>query len=262
MSDAPVITSRTNALVQRARRVAGGDERGFLALEGDRLVDDAISAGRAIEVVLVAHDRTDRARELERLGQRVQLVDAAIVEKVSSLETSPGILAIAPVPAALDLEKMSLDARTLILVVAGIADPGNLGALARAAEGFGATALVAISGGASPWSAKALRGSMGSLLRLPVASGMQAAVCSALFTKRGIRQVSAATRGGADPQSFDWKGPVALWITGETGAAPEIRARFETVTIPIAAQVESLNVTVAASIVLYCASRTRTRARG
>jgi TrmH family RNA methyltransferase len=262
MSEVPVITSRSNALVQRARRVVAGDLPGFMALEGDRLVDDAIRARHALEVVLVAHDRGDRARELERNGQLVKLVDASIVEQVSSLQASPGILAIAPVPPGIDLAAVELDARTLILVVAGIADPGNLGALARAAEAFGATAIVTLAGSASPWSTKALRGSMGSLLRLPVASAASAESCSALLAQRSVRQVGAATRGGTDPSELDWKGPIAIWITGETGAAPVTSTKLELVTIPIAERVESLNVTVAASILLYCAGRSPRRNRG
>jgi TrmH family RNA methyltransferase len=262
MDESAPITSRSNALVQRARRVVAGDESGFMALEGDRLVDDAIRARHALDVVLVAHDRVDRARELERGGQRVQLVDEAILQQVSSLHASPGILAIAPIPASVDLAAMPLDARTLILVVAGIADPGNLGALARAAEAFGATALVAIAGSASPWSTKSLRGSMGSLLRLRVASGRTAESCSELLARRNVRQVGAATRGGVDPAKLDWKGPIALWITGETGIAPQMGAKLELVTIPIAGEVESLNVTVAASILLFSASRSRVGAHG
>jgi TrmH family RNA methyltransferase len=262
MDELPVITSRSNALVQRARRVVSGDEPGFIALEGDRLVDDAIGAGREIEVVMLSAGRRDRAGELRQRGHRVQLVDPAIVEQVSSLDKSPGIIALAPVPKGVDLGALKLDVRTLVVVVAGVADPGNLGALARASEAFGATAIVALAGGASPWSTKALRGSMGSLLRLPVASSMETKACFALLARRKVRQVCAATRGGLDPQAFDWKGPIALWITGETGMAPDVGASFESVTIPIAERVESLNVTVAASIVLYCASRARANARG
>lgn len=262
MDETGVITSRTNALVQRARRVVGGDERDYLALEGDRLVDDAIRARRAIDVILVAHDRSARAHDLARAGQRVQLVDAGILDKISGLDTSPGILAVARVPDTVGLEHLQLDARTLMLVVAGVADPGNLGALARTAEALGASVLVALTGGASPWNAKALRGSMGSLLRLPVATGMSAAGCSTLLARRNVRQVGAVTRGGADPGTFDWRGPLALWITGETGAAPAVDMVLEGVTIPIASDVESLNVTVAASILLYCADRARKSARG
>ncbi|MBL8859724.1 MAG: RNA methyltransferase [Planctomycetes bacterium] len=262
MSPDAVIRSRSNALIQRARAAVAGNDRDTLALEGDRLIDDAVRARHEIEVVLVAHDRPDRALELERLEQRVQLVDADLLTRLSSLETSPGIIALAPTPKSIDLAQLTLDARTLVLVVAGIADPGNLGALARAAEGLGATALVILAGGASPWNPKALRGSMGSLLRLPIAHGVGADECSRTLGARSVRQVCAQTRGGADPLRFDWKGPLALWIGPETGQMPAVSARFEAVTIPIRSDVESLNVTVAASILLFAAGRVARSARG
>ena len=262
MSADAVIRSRSNPLVQRARAVVAGKERGVIALEGERLVEDALRGGRELEVVLVAHDRADLADSLAKRRVRVQLLDAELVAHVSSLETSPGILALAPTPVGFDPATLPLDARTLVLVVAGIADPGNLGALSRAAEAFGVTALVVLSGSASPWNGKALRGSMGSLLRLPVAHGLEAEACAKLLAQRHVRQVCAATRDGADPTRFDWKGPLALWVTGETGSIPEAAARFERLTIPIAAGVESLNVTVAASVLLFSAGRVRSDGRG
>lgn len=257
-----IIRSRANPLIQRARGVVAGKEKGSIALEGDRLVDDALRGGHALEVVLVAHDRADRAEELARSRVRVQLVDADLVAHVSSLEASSGIIAIAETPASIDVATIALDARTLIVVVAGIADPGNLGALARAAEAFGASALVVLAGSVSPWNAKALRGSMGSLLRLPVAHGLDAAACADSFARRSVRQACAATRGGVDPTRFDWKGPIALWITGETGVMPEAAKRFEALTIPMRAGVESLNATVAASVLLFAAGRVARNARG
>lgn len=259
MSADPVIRSRSNALVRRVRDVAAGKERGTLLLEGDRLVDDALRARRDLEVVLVADDRMERARELAAASQRVQVVDAGILAQVSMLESPPGIVALAPAPAAVDPSALPADPTTLVLVVAGVADPGNLGALARAAEAFGATALLSIAGGASPWNPKALRGSMGSLLRLPVASGLDAEACSRALAKRGFRQATAQTRGGVEPARFDWKGPLALWVGAETGALPVVTRRFEPVTIPIHASVESLNVTVAAAILLFAAGRTPRR---
>ncbi len=246
MSQEPVIRSRSNALIQRVKAVVAGKERGSIVLEGDRLVDDALAAKRDVEIVLVAHDRAERA---------VQLVDAQILAQLSTLETSPGILALASAPGSIDLATLALDARSLVLVVAGISDPGNLGALSRTAEALGATALVVVAGGASPWNPKALRGSMGSLLRLPVAHGLDADSCSAALARRSVRQVVAGTRGGVDPLKFDWKGPLALWVGAETGAMPTATKRFEAVTIPIRSDVESLNVTVAASILLFAAGR-------
>jgi len=255
MNGPETIRSRTNPLIQRVGAVFAGKEDAALVLEGDRLVDDAIGAGWKLEVALVAEDRGARASELVSRGVHVKMVERALLDRVSALETSPGILAIAPKPRGADLAAITLDARTLILVVSGIADPGNLGALARTAEAFGVQVLAALAGGASPWNEKALRGSMGSLLRVPVVTGITADACAALLEKRGVRQVCAATRGGADPARFDWKGPLALWVTGETGVMPASAMRFEKLTISMAKGVESLNVTVAASVLLFSAGR-------
>jgi TrmH family RNA methyltransferase len=255
MTNDSVIRSRSNALIQRARAVVAGKERDRIVLEGDRLVDDALAGKCEFEIVLVAHDRVERANEIAARAPRVQLVDAEILAQLSTLDTSPGIIAFASTPRSADLATLPFDARTLVLVVAGIADPGNLGALARTAEALGASALVVVRGGASPWNTKALRGSMGSLLRLPVVHGVDAEACSTVLAQRRARQVVATTRGGADPARFDWKGPIALWVGAETGETPDVTQRFEHVTIPIQNGVESLNVTVAASILLFAAGR-------
>lgn len=249
--DLEIVRSAQNPLVQRARAVLAGKESSTIALQGDRLVDDAIAAGVRTEVILVAHDRVERARELARANVDVRLVDAELLARVSTLATSPGILALAPTPISRDLATIELANDAVLLVVAGIADPGNLGALARAAEAFGAVALVVIAGGASPWNEKALRGSMGSLLRVPVVGDADANAIAATLARRSVRSVRAATRGGSDPRRPRPGGPIALWISGETGDLPAAAARFDGLTIPMRAGPESLNVTVAASILLY-----------
>jgi TrmH family RNA methyltransferase len=249
--DLEVVRSAQNPLVQRARAVLAGKEPATIALQGDRLVDDAIAAGVGVEVVLLAHDRVERAGELTRANVDVRLVDASLMERVNTLATSPGIVALAPTPLTRDLATLELAQDAVALVVAGISDPGNLGALARAAEAFGAAAFVVIPGGASPWNEKSLRGSMGSLLRVPVVTGATAEAVSSALTRRSVHNVRAATRDGADPRSYSARGPIALWISGETGDLPPIAARFDGLTIPMRAGPESLNVTVAASILLY-----------
>ena len=254
MSDT-TIRSRSNPLLKRIGAIQAGREPATLVLEGDRLIDDARAAGHALEIVLVDESRPARAAELERARVPSRLVEAGLLQRVSALKTSPGILALCPTPAPVDLAALAVGPRTLVLVVAGVADPGNLGALARAAEALGATALVCARGGASPWNEKALRGSMGSLLRLPVVRDADSDAVAATLAARGVRQVAAATRGGADPRRFDWRGPLALWIGAETGDLPASAARFETLTIPIRAAVESLNVTVAAALLLFASGR-------
>ncbi|MCP3920902.1 MAG: RNA methyltransferase [bacterium] len=256
--DAEVIRSRSNPALKRVGAALAGKEAGVIVLEGERLVRDAIATGHLLELVLVAESKGALAEELEASGRAGDLrrLDGALLAKVSGQKTPPGVVALAREPEGLQLEELELDAGTLLLVIAGVADPGNAGALARSAEAAGARAVVFVRGGASPWNAKALRGSMGSLLRLPIVRVESAAAAADALAARDVRQVAAATRGGTALADFDWSGPIALWVGAETGAALEVCARFEPVTIPMRGAVESLNVTVAASLLLYAAGRT------
>jgi len=228
-----------------------------MVLEGDRLIADALGAGISIETILVADDRESMAASWEAEGLPVRRVLADLLARTSGLTTSPGSIALAPRPTSKGVEELELTANALVLVAAGISDPGNLGALARSAEAAGAEALVVLAGGANPWSSKALRGSMGSLLRLPVLTGHDATELAAALTARGLRQVTAGTRGGAPFSDFDWSGPLALWMASEVGELPDATTAFESVTIPMAGQVESLNVGVAGALLLFAAERWR-----
>ncbi|MAG63792.1 hypothetical protein CMO84_09750 [Candidatus Woesearchaeota archaeon] len=251
-ADGQIIRSRSNAGLKRMRAVLAGRERGALVLEGERLVRDAIRLGYPLEGLFVGDDSLELH---ESLGGEGSLVEAALLQQASGLKTSPGVMALAAVPEALTFDQLDLEGDPLLLVVAGVADPGNLGALARSAEAAGGRALVLLAGGTSPWNAKALRGSMGSLLRLPVVIAADALQVGAELRDRGIRQVVAATRGGKAPADHDWAGPTALWVASETGALPDSGQGLEPLTIPIAGGVESLNVTVAASLLLFAAGR-------
>ena len=115
------------------------------------------------------------------------------------------------------------------------------------------SALCVVAGGASPWNPKALRGSMGSLLRLPVRRFESVEACTRALD--GVRHVRAATRGATDLAAFDWADPVAIWVGSETGELPAACDGFDGVSIPMRGRVESLNVTVAASLLLYAAGR-------
>lgn len=252
-----VIRSRGNALLKRIGAVAARKERDVLLLEGDRLIDDALAAGLEAEIVLIAESRAERAGELRERGVPVRLVEDVLLARVSALETSPGAIALAPRPSERDLADLVADRVPRVLVVAGLADPGNLGALARSAEAAGFGALVVAPGGARPFSPKALRGSMGSLLRLEAYTGSEVPVIAEHFRSCGYRQVAAATRGGAEWRAFDWSAPLALWVGGETGLDPAVVETFERVTIPMHGAVESLNITVATSLLLFQAGGSR-----
>ncbi|MEM7306829.1 MAG: RNA methyltransferase [Planctomycetota bacterium] len=249
-----VIRSAQNPAIKRARAVGEGKEKGFLLLEGARLVREALQRRLLVEFCLVSEESQDLAGELAASGALVRLAQKDVLARASQLVTPPGVLAVSAAPPAMAIGGLNPRKAPLIVVAYEIADPGNLGALARTAEAAGVWAFVAV-GGANPWGAKALRGSMGSLLRIPVSpqrAGSASAVIAALDSV-GYRQVRAATRDGADYAGFEWRPSTALWITSETGELPPDAWGFPGVTIPMAGSVESLNVSTAAAVLLFAA---------
>ena len=156
-----VIRSRANPSLKRVDRVARGKEPDAMLLEGERLVLDALGAGLEAELLLVREDQVELLARHE--GPRTLAVAPSLFERLGTLSTPPGVLGIFPRPTRLDGAALEgeFGRHDLVLGVAGIADPGNLGALARCAEAAGATALVVAPGGARPFTPKALRGSMG-----------------------------------------------------------------------------------------------------
>jgi TrmH family RNA methyltransferase len=134
-----------------------------------------------------------------------------------------------------------------------------VGALLRSAEAGGITGAFVTGTSANPFSWKALRGSMGSALRLPIVTGMAPERIMTEMRQASMRTVASVARGGSDPDSVSWKGSVGLWIGGEgPGLALDIVDRCDDrVTIPMAPQVESLNAAVAGALLVYAARRQR-----
>jgi TrmH family RNA methyltransferase len=140
-----------------------------------------------------------------------------------------------------------------------VQDPGNLGAVARAAEAAGATGVFVCGRSADPFGWKALRGSMGSAFRLPIVSCPAADEAVAAVRARGLRVLALTARDGASLYDMDLRGPSALLVGGEgAGLSDDIAALTDArVSIPMRPPVESLNVAVAAAVALYEAARQR-----
>ena len=249
------IESSSNPLLKRVRAIAKGLEDGWILLEGHRLLQDALSAGIEVEAVFVRADREQEWRDFEFGAVARYAVPAGHFQKLGSVKNPPPVLAIARTPQLADLGDLRSQREPLVLVVVGMADPGNLGAVARSAEAAGACALIRVGPGVSPWNPRSLRGSMGSLLRLPVLSFADVAQAKDALEDLGFTHRCAATRGGQAPSDVDWGGSIALWVSGETGETPPGMQTMQGLTIPLATPVESLNVTVAASLLLFAAGR-------
>jgi TrmH family RNA methyltransferase len=264
-----VIRSRSNPLVQRLRALKEKGQRGaggLVLLEGTRLVEEALGAG--IEVIeAAASPRFGRAsqdaRLIEELARRrvaVRRLDERLMGALSELQTSPGLLALARRP-RFEEESLFRDV-PLIVIAAGLQNPGNLGALLRSAEAAGATGAYLTDGTADPLSWKALRGSMGSAFRLPHARGLSAAAAIGRARARGLQVVATDAGGPVAYDEVDFRRPTAVVLGAEgSGLSDDLAAAADhRVAVPMQRPVESLNVGVAASVLLFEAARQRRRA--
>lgn len=266
MADA-VIRSRTNPLVKRLRalkeRAAGTD---LALLEGFTLVHEALASGASIvEAALTPRAAAtpggrDVTARLAADGVPVRLLDEAILASLSETETSQGLLALARRP-RFDEEAL-YSGRPLVLVAAGLQNPGNVGALLRAAEAAGATGAYLAAGTADPLSWKGLRGAMGSAFRLPHLRGLATVDAIARLRDRGVTVLAAMATAGERYDAVDMTGPVAFVLGQEAGGLPEdAAARADRrITIPMGGRAESLNVAVAAGVLLFEAARQRAAA--
>jgi len=261
---AGVVTSRANARVKQLRAAFAGQARlsgGLVAIEGEKLLGEAIRSGMVLKTVFVSE-----VRELPRFVPRsVEVVWLSEDVFASVVETpSPQGVAALLVPPVRSLDD-AMSGTPLLLVAAGLQDPGNLGTLVRSAEAFGATGVVTTPGTVSAWNQKALRASAGSLFRVPVV-GVTVDELAGL-KGRGVKLMAAVaedSRDAIEAQDAEFAGATAILIGNEgAGLSEELLEMANLrVTIPCPGKVESLNAAVAGSLLLYEASRQRAGANG
>jgi TrmH family RNA methyltransferase len=257
------ISSRQNPLVRLFRELADtpdpSDAR--VLLDGVHLVREARAATLEFDAVAVASSQLignteegELARVLESTGAPVFTVSDAVFAAMSPVRSPSGIAAVARRTPS-DGDAIILADNGFTLVAADMQDPGNLGGLIRVAEAGGVTGILVAGASAHPFSWKALRGSMGSGLRMPIAAGQVLDTIVHRARTAGVRMVAAVPRGGRAPEAADWSGSVALFLGGEGHGlqANVLTACDDLVTVPMAPPVESLNVTVAGAILIYAA---------
>jgi TrmH family RNA methyltransferase len=146
----------------------------------------------------------------------------------------------------------------LLVVLDGVQDPGNVGTIVRSAEAFGASAMVTLPGTANAWGLKAIRASAGSIFRLPVFA-LDEAAAESLLRRYKLHAVAAVASQGIAPAEIHWQQPAALLIGSEGAGLSQRWLEFAEarVTLPTGGAVESLNAAIAASLLLYEASKAR-----
>jgi len=304
-SSAPAaITSRDNRWLKEFRLALKGGlptESGFVGVEGVRLVEEALRSACPIEAVLFSETGE---RHHERLAPLIDRPEIAIpilrttdrlFEGMADTEHPQGVAALVkPRIASFDdlLRTPESACSPLLVVLAGVQDPGNVGTILRTASAFGATGAVTAasgqSGTASPFSPKALRASAGAALHLPILAGMSLPILLTQLKVANVRTLASVvhgrsslvgaqlyperSRGNAAPASsapvtllapweVDWCEPVALLVGNEGAGLPEEveRSADARIRIPMSSGIESLNAAAAAAVLFYEAARQRSR---
>jgi len=263
---APPITSTKNPLIKSLhaladRDIQASDDR--LVVEGVRMIEEALASGVAVEVILydpAAMTGSRAAAVLDRARQqRVRLVTATarVVAACSQVETAQGIIAVVVHPRAA-LSDVLASPQLIVVIADRIQDPGNMGAIIRTADAAGASAVVSTTGSVDARNPKAVRATMGSLFHLPVTSAPTPQLVAAL-RERHVRILLADPAGAFDYTQVDYRSPIAI-VLGNEGEGPDALWRTAsptTVRIPLYGRADSLNVAVAAAVLLYEARRLR-----
>lgn len=258
------ISSRSNPLVTRFRDVARGrGPDGLILLDGEHLVEEALASGVSLETVALAESAVDRYSDglldrIERAGVQVVRVPTPVLAAMSPVRHPSGVVALATAFSA-TLDDAVAGTPQLVLVLDGIQDAGNVGAIVRAADGCGATGVVTTEGTADPFGWKALRGAMGSTFRLPIAVHQPASAAVDRFRSGGIAIVATVPRHGTPLPAFELRGPVAILLGSEGAGLSDslVAAADQRLSIPMRPPVESFNVAITAALILYEASKQR-----
>jgi RNA methyltransferase, TrmH family len=258
------VESRQNARVKELR---AGLSRGMktahdhIAVEGLHLVQEAIKSGLNLDTVFLQEGHEGLLQQVPSGNAEVLILAEDVFLSATMTEHPQGVAALVEAP-QFTVQTMFPTApgpAPLVVIAAGLQDPGNLGTLVRSAEAFGATGMILLPGTVSLWNAKTLRASSGSAFRLPVL----ALAADAAFTTlrdQGVRIFAAVARDG--DSEADLRGPSALLVGNEGSGLPEawIAQADARVTIPFTGAVESLNAAIAGSVLLYDAMRQRLKA--
>ena len=257
------VESKQNARLKELRKAlatSGRGAGGYVGIEGPILLEEALKAGLRVATIFVAHD-AERLLAALRVPPEVEILRLPKKLLASALATE------APQPIAALVEPPQWTwahllhahhSAPLIVILAGLQDPGNLGAILRSAEAFGASGVVALPGTVSSWNPKAVRASAGSVFRVPLLAASEKE-CFTNLREAGVKVLAAAARATQPANLTDLAVPAALVIGNEGNGVPQdLAAKADAeISIPCPGPVESLNAAVAAGVLLYEASRQR-----
>jgi TrmH family RNA methyltransferase len=262
------VTSAQNSRLKALRRALNQAELvdGLCGVDSDHLVREAGKSGAEVDTLFLAESRYGDVAHRERIlagldAKDILLVPDAVLHSIVSTEVSQGVAALVRVP-LWEPDHVLAQQRGIVIVCAGLQDPGNFGTILRSGEAFAAAAVVAMAGTVSQFNPKAMRASAGSVFRLPVLE-LRGDVSDAVDALRqhGFRLIAADSHRGELATQIELRNKAAIFIGNEGAGVPRAVAEVADgfVRIPHVSTVESLNAGIAASLLLYESYRQRLR---
>ncbi|HEX6308094.1 MAG TPA: RNA methyltransferase [Longimicrobiales bacterium] len=239
----------------------GREKNGEFLVDGVRLAEDLLDSGIVPRLALISPslEDTGRGRDLaRRLRARMATLDVTDAElaRLATTETTQGVLVVAAIPRPV-LADAPIPAGSLVVVLDAVQDPGNFGTIVRSADAFGAALIAALPGTVDPWNPKVVRSAAGSSLRVPIIATTLESLLPHLRA-HGCA-LFGADMSGESVEDVDGGGSVALALGNEgAGLGGPVRAACDRLlSVPIRGAAESLNVGVAAGILMYLLTRKR-----
>jgi TrmH family RNA methyltransferase len=255
------VTSRQNSLVKDLRRAFQQAElvEGYSAIEGVRVIEEAIRSGLRFKAVFFSDSSESRMEKLlPQISSHVEVLGLSddLFSSAVATETPQGVAALVRWP-EFSLEGVLQKSEPLILGAMGIQDPGNLGTIIRSAEAFGASAVLLGEKTVSEFNPKVIRSSAGSSFRLPTVHTKVDQVGG--LKERGLRIAATSSHKGKPIDEVDLTGGLAILVGSEGAGVPReyMSLADDFIRVPHSERVESLNAAIAASVILYEAQRQR-----
>jgi len=264
MPKVETVSSPANPLLKAVRKavmVGGLTADGLCVAEAFHLLDEALRSRCVVKIVIAAQSAQSEveARIGHSVDTRLVVLPDKLFEGLAATESTQGVMALVT-PPSWKVDDL-FEGRSLVVVLDGVQDPGNAGAIVRAAEAFGATGVLFLKGTVNPFNPKALRASAGSLFRVPFVYGIDSRQTREILTRPELALYASLPRRSANHVKAlgdaDLTHPFAVIIGSEGHGVSE--ASFSgAISLSISTHgVDSLNAAMAASIILYEAQRQR-----
>lgn len=248
-----MLTNADTRLLHALKTRSGREKHGAFVVEGVRVAEEALAAGVDLKFAVVSHSLEDSKRGralLTALTARTPVQRLKTLRDIAETETPQGVVLVANIPQT-NLDDVVLKDRALVLLLDAIQDPGNLGTLIRSADAFAGAAVIALPGTVDYWNSKVIRAAAGAAFHLPLIEA-EDADAFAWLKKNGF-EICGADMHGEDVAAATLPSRVALVVGNEGGGLREdTREKLTRIlAIPMPGNAESLNVGVAAGILLY-----------